>query len=176
MRFINSKYLFSLLIVVLLGLTAFFGWKSYESYRAYETARDDLSDIMFIRKLNNLADVVAKERTASALFMGTSGKNGEEFLSKARAEVDEKIRQVRQKTYNNRNYATFVQDLEYIVKKLAYARNMVDTLGSDYRNIYVVTFHDDIYHTLQKVLKRIISRQHDTQNRDLLKLFTDMPH
>ena len=173
MRFLNSKYLFSMLIAILLGLTLFFGWRSFVSYHIYETAKTDESNGRLLLVANRMIDAVAAERTAGARYMGTSGREGLDALGQTRKKTDEALRSLRDAMAENGRYTAFAPQLDTVSKKLASVRNLVDTLGSDYRKIYVTSFHEEIYAALEKLMHAVAAHQADDVSKAAMRLYID---
>ena len=145
MKIINNRNIFNLLIVVVMALLAFFSYYTYTSYVEYESTRNSTQSTYFIEEIDKLLDTIAKERLYSAVYMGTEGKTGFEKVKKARVAVDNAIAELSTYVNANKKFKTYDKRLNAASENLNHVRSKVDTLSSNYKNIFFEVYHNKIF-------------------------------
>ncbi|PHS38164.1 MAG: hypothetical protein COB07_09050 [Sulfurovum sp.] len=158
MKIINNKNIFNLLIVVVMAVLAFFSYYTYMSYVEYDSSRNSTQSTYFVEEIDNVLDRIAKERLYSAIYMGREGKTGFDKVKEARMAVDSAIIELNTYINANHKFKTYSKRLTAVSKNLKHARTKVDTLSSDYKNIFFEIYHDQIFESLAGAM-RIVSLQ-----------------
>jgi len=152
MKIINNKNIFLLLISFVLISFGVLGYKAYNAYTQYESTQKSTQHLQFIEILDTLVDGISTERLASAIYMGTKGKKGFEQLEKFRVKTDKYIVQL--SVYTNIDKKI----VDEIKENIKYVRTKVDTLSTDYKNVFFETYHTKIISSLiQNVLNKDVS-------------------
>ena len=152
MKIINNKNVFILLMVSMVAIVAVFSYYASVSYIEYEGTQKSTRGTDFVQTVDTMLDKVAKERLYSAVYMGTDGKKGYKKVKEARAAVDSALVDVHAfKMYDKR--------LSSLAKDLKYARTRVDTLSSDYKNIFFEIYHSKIFATLLGSMKLAATKE-----------------
>ncbi len=172
MKIINNKNVFNLLIVTVIAVLAFFSYYTYTSYVEYESTRNSTQSTYFVEETDNVLDAIAKERLYSAVYMGTEGKVGFKKLKKARVAVDSAI--VKLSTYVNANkkFQTYDKRLNVASENLNHVRSKVDTLSSNYKNIFFEVYHNDIFKSLTGAMKIVSAQDASVDMKSYLSTYT----
>ena len=172
MKIINNRNIFNLLIVVVMAILAFFSYYTYVSYVEYESTRNSTQSTYFVKEMDELLDTIEKERLYSAIYMGKEGKVGFQKVKEARVAVDNAI--VKLSTYVNANkkFQTYEKRLNAASENLNHVRSKVDTLSSDYKNIFFEVYHKKIFQSLTGAMRIVSSQDASTDMKSYLSLYT----
>ena len=164
MKIFNNKNVFILLMVSMMAILGVFSYYASVSYIEYEGTQKSTRSTDFVQTVDGMLDKIAKERLFSAAYMGTDGKEGYKKVKEARAAVDTALVDVFTfKMYDKR--------LSFIVKDLKYARTKVDTLSSDYNNIFFEIYHSKIFESLIGTMKLVTAKETSPDMKDYLDTF-----
>ena len=172
MKIINYKNIFNLLIVVVMAVLAFFSYNTYTSYIEYESTRNSTQSTYFIKEMDSVLDTIAKERLYSAIYMGTEGKTGFDKVKKARVAVDSAIIELNTYMNANKKFKTYSKRLNAASENLKHARTKVDTLSSDYKNIFFEVYHDEIFKSLVGAMKIVSAQDTSVDMKSYLSTYT----
>ena len=172
MKIINNKNIFNLLIVVVIAVLAFFSYYTYVSYVEYAASRNSTQSTYFVEATDNVLDMIAKERLYSAIYMGREGKMGFDKVKEARIAVDSAIVELSTYINNNKKFQRYSKRLNYASKNLKHARTKVDTLSSDYKNIFFEVYHNEIFKPLVGAMKIVTARDASTDMKSYLSTYT----
>ncbi len=172
MKIINYKNIFNLLIIVIMAVLAFFSYHTYISYTEYESTRNSTQSTYFIEEMDNVLDTIAKERLYSAIYMGTEGKTGFDKVKKARVAVDSAITELNTYMNANKKFKTYSKRLNAASENLKHARTKVDTLSSDYKNIFFEVYHDAIFKSLVGAMKIVSAQDTSVDMKSYLSTYT----
>ncbi len=172
MKIINNKNIFNLLIVVVMAVLAFFSYYTYTSYVEYESTRNSTQSTYFIEEMDNVLDTIAKERLYSAIYMGTEGQVGFDKVKEARVAVDSAIIELNTYMNANKQFETYSKRLNAASESLKYARTKVDTLSSDYKNIFFEVYHDEIFKSLVGAMKIVSAQDPSVDMKSYLSTYT----
>jgi len=173
MKIINNKNIFNLLIVGVLGVLAFFSYYTYTSYLEYETTRHSTQSTHFAEEMNGVIAAVEKERLYSAVYMGTDGKTGFEKVKEARSDVDAAIAELGTYLDSNKKFQMHSIRLNVASENLNHVRSKVDTLSSDYKNIFFEIYHNKIFKSLIGAMKIVASQDASPAMKSYLLTYTD---
>jgi len=153
----NRLRLISLLpIVILISITSYFVYDSYENYKAAQLLQDKLS---MNRELNNLLKNISRERGMTVMYLGNSSPNTLKSLVKQRKKVDQQ-----EALYFQHLKAQGQEDitLAQTMQSIKHARTLVDTHEAAFEDIY-----NKIYGKTEQIiikeLQTITSNQLDSQ-------------
>jgi len=173
MKIINNKNIFNLLILGVMSVLAFFSYYTYTSYIAYESTRNSTQSTYFIEDMDNVLDTIAKERLYSAIYMGTDGKVGFKKVKEARVAVDSAIIDLNTYMNVNKKFQTYSKRLNAASENLKHARSKVDTLSSDYKNIFFEIYHDEIFKSLVGAMKIVSAQDASVDMKNYLSTYTN---
>ncbi len=172
MKIINNKNIFNLLIVVVVAVLAFFSYYTYLSYTKYESIQNSTQSTYFIEKTDSILDKIAQERLYSAVYMGTEGKEGFNKVKEARVAVDGAIIELNTYMNANKEFRTYSKRLNAVSENLKHARTKVDTLSSDYKNIFFEVYHNEIFKSLAGVMKIVSAQDPSADMKSYLSTYT----
>ncbi len=173
MKIINNKNIFNLLIFIVVGVLTFFSYYTYIHYVEYESKQNTTQSTFFVEKMNNLLDNIAKERLDSAIYMGTKKKQEFDKVKISRNTVDSSIVELTAYTNTNKEFSTYTKRLDAAVKNLKYVRTKVDTLSSNYQNIFFEIYHDKIFESLIGAIKIVAANEPSFDIKGYLTTYTD---
>jgi len=172
MKIINNKNIFNLLIVVVMAVLAFFSYYTYTSYVEYESTRNSTQSTYFVSEMDNVLDKIAKERLYSAIYMGTEGKTDFNKVKEARVAVDSAIIELNTYMNANKKFKTYSKRLNAASENLKHARTKVDTLSSDYKNVFFEVYHDKIFKSLVGAMKIVSAQDASMDMKSYLSTYT----
>ena len=173
MRILNNKSIFTFLIWVLLATLGYFLYHSYMSYMTYAGTQKSTKNTYIVEKLDTTFDAVAKERLYSAIYMAANGKEGFEKVKESRISVDKSIDEMDQYIKSNREFKIYASRIVSVRKNLKYVRSRVDTLSSEYQNIFFAVYHEKIFKSLSGMMKIVASAETSMVMKDYLRTFID---
>ncbi|MCF6207409.1 MAG: ATP-binding protein, partial [Sulfurovum sp.] len=173
MNMLNNKNIFSFLILIVVAVMGYFSYQTYMSFRVYEAAQQSHKNIRFVELIDQALDSLEDERIQSAIFMGKGGKRGSENLQQSRQLVDNTMQVLITYVKKNSQFKTHLKRFEHVEKMLKTVRNKIDTLSSDYRNIFVVSFHLDIFEPMVGAMRITGSNEHDAIMKHYVKGYTE---
>ncbi len=172
MKIINNKNIFTFLITVVVAVLGVFSYYTYISYVEYESTQKSTQSTYFVKEMDSVLDKIAKERLYSAIYMGTEGKSGFDKVKESRIAVDSAIRELVTFTNTNKEFTTYQKRLQAAAKNLKHARTKVDTLSSDYKNIFFKIYHDKIFESLVGAMKIVASKDSSPEMKSYLSTYT----
>jgi len=173
MNLLNNKNIFSFLIVIVLAVVGYFSYQSYIAYDSYEQAQQSRQNIRFAELIDQAQESLGAERTESAIFMGSGGKEGEQTLQSSRQIFDGALAALKEYIAKNPAFASYQKRVDAIERSLKSVRNKVDTLSSDYQNIFNEMFHKEIFQSLLGAVRISASREHDARVKSYIKGYAD---
>jgi signal transduction histidine kinase/CheY-like chemotaxis protein len=177
MNLLNNKNIFSFLILIVVGVLGFFSYQTYISYNEYKATQESTKNIRFIELTDQALESLEEERETSAIFMGNAGKKGLEALNESRQMVDTTLNSLKEYVKKNHQFLSYQKRFDLVSKNIASVRNKVDTISSDYQNIFSEMYHEEIFKPLADVLKIISSQDSDLKMKEHIKgysLYTDL--
>lgn len=148
MKIINNKNIFLLLFTFFLAILAVLFYYTYISYVEYKYAKNSTKSTVFVNKLNTFLDKLENERSLSAIYMGSEGNTEFSKIKTERKIVDSMIEEAELFAGANKEFTPHKKRLQSIRENLKYVRSRVDTLSSDYENIFFEMYHDKIAQSL----------------------------
>ena len=153
-----------------MGVSSYY---TYISYGDYETTRNSTEGTYFVDEMDKVLDKIAKERLYSAIYMGTDGKRGLDKVKASRIAVDSAIMELNNYINANKEFMTHGKRLDATAKNLKQVRLRVDTLSSDYKNIFFKVYHNEIFESLAGAMKIVASKDASAEMKGYLSTYTD---
>ncbi len=166
----NRLRLISLLpIIILISITSYFVYNSYENYKAAQILQNKLSSN---RELNNLLRNISRERGMTVMYLGNSSPNTLKSLLKQRKIVDTKAALYFQhhQSQANKNNA-LIQSMHSI----KHSRTLVDTHQADFEDIYS-KIYANAEQIIIKKLETITSNQLDSKINTYAAVYLSLVH
>lgn len=158
-------------IVILISITSYFVFNSYDNYVTAQLLQDKLSEN---RELNKLVNNISRERGMTVMYLGNSSPNTLRSLVKQRDVVDEVFENYLQHVNNeevlhnhssgmeNCHTCNNVKSIQTYIEKIVTTRNLVNEHQTNFKDVY-----EDIYgktqHAVIAQLEEIISNQLDPE-------------
>ena len=176
MRWLNNKNIFSFLMLLVLVVLGMISYQTYGAFQKYQTAVESRKDIHFVDLLDETISAISKERIASANFMGNHGKKGKTTLDASRENVNSKLKSLSAYVQDHPTFTIYKHRLTAIRNSLKKVRNSIDTLSSDYRDIFYTIYHQEIFKALNGAIKIIAAKQEGNVKEylNLLGTYTDL--
>jgi len=136
-------------IIILITITSYFVYNSYENYKAAQVLQDKLS---INRELNDLINNISRERGMTVMYLGNSSENTLKSLKKQRKIVDMKealyLQHIKEepKLHDHTNgvencpTCTRVESLEASLAEIKRIRKLVDAHKASFEDIYVKVY------------------------------------
>ena len=166
----NRLRLISLLpIIILISITSYFVYNSYENYKAAQFLQDKLSSN---RELNNLLRNISRERGMTVMYLGNSSPNTLKSLLKQRKIVDKQealyFQHLQAKAQNN-------DALVEAMHSIKHARTLVDTHQTNFEDIYG-KIYAKAEQLIIKKLETITSNQLDSKINTYASVYLSLVH
>jgi len=158
MKIINSKNILLLLLFVAIVGFGTFSYYTYNAYINYLDVQNSNKSTIFIEKLNTLLEVLERERFESAIYLGRKGKKEFSKVKKDRALVDSRIDDLEAFIEADRAFLPYKENLKSIQESLTYIRSRVDTLSSDYKNIFFDYYQKRISESIIVIMSSNVKR------------------
>ena len=173
MRIINNKNIFRLLIPIVTSVLLISTYLVYNAYNKYVSIESSTRNIDYMKKIEDTVDSIQNESISSALYMGTKGRIGFDRIKKSRNQTKE--------SFNNlihfiREHPVYMEDAKLfddINKDLLYLYTKVDTISSDYSNIFVKLYNYRIFTSFANILKRVSEHDLSKEIEHYLKAYTE---
>jgi len=131
-------------IVILLSITSYFVYDSYENYRAAQVLQNKLS---VNRELNDLINNLSRERGMTVIYLGNSSKSTLKSLIKQRNIVDKKTalyfndikKQITKGAFSPVE-RKILQDLETALEQIKSVRKDVDNKKASFDDVYELIY------------------------------------
>ncbi|WP_457750327.1 ATP-binding protein [Sulfurimonas sp.] len=164
----NRLRLISLLpIVILISITSYFVYNSYENYKAAQLLQNKLSSN---RELNNLLRNISRERGMTVMYLGNSSPNTLKSLLKQRKIVDKQESLYFQKIQSKNNTA-----LIQAMQAIKHSRTLVDTHQTNFEDIYS-KIYAKAEQIIIKKLETITSNQLDNKINTYSSVYITLVH
>ncbi|WP_309498171.1 ATP-binding protein [Sulfurovum sp.] len=169
----NNKNVFIFLIVFMLAVLGIFSYYTSITYVDYNTMQKGSKNTKFVESVDDIIDKIAQERMYSAIYMGTSGEKGFSKVKEARADVDASLSKINEFSKENKAFKVYQKRLSFIAKGIKHARTKVDTLSSDYKDIFFKIYHKDVFESLLGAMKMATLNESSTEIKGYLKTYMD---
>jgi len=173
MKIINNKNIFILLITLVMAVFAFLSYYAFTSYVEYTSTKRSTQNIYFVEILDNTLSKIEKERLDSAIYMGTSENIAFKKVKTSRVAVDNSIAEISKFIETNKAYTQYEKRLQFVKENLKYVRTKVDTLSSNYKNIFFEMYHTKIVESLKGAMKLVGSQELSSEMKAYYNTYTD---
>ncbi len=166
----NRLRLISLLpIIILISITSYFVYNSYENYKAAQLLQDKLSSN---RELNNLLRNISRERGMTVMYLGNSSPNTLKSLLKQRKIVDQQ-----EALYFQHLKAQGKKDitLTQAMQSIKHSRTLVDTHQVAFEDIYSKLYGKTEQIIIRK-LETVTSNQLDSKINTYASVYISLVH
>ena len=167
MKIKNNKISSLLFIAIVAGILSMLIYHTYLSYNSYKERSYAVEHITLIDKIDSLLNQIEKERTYSAIYMGSNSREDLSNLKKYRVSVDIEITNIINFLKKNKLYLLYKSTIQDISKNLDYTRTRVDILSEDYRDILFKNYAEKVSKPLILLVKRIDKEEFSFENREL---------
>ncbi len=158
MKIINNKNIFLFLILLAVGLFMFLSYSTFTIYNNFLSEKHSIQNLEIVKTIKNTIDIVEDERLDSAMYMSKSNDRVYDKLKNERAKLNESLIALSNDFQSNSNYNIYNKDLDRIKDNLKYVRSRVDTISSDYSNIFDTLYHEKIINSLINIVDSISNR------------------
>jgi len=169
MKLISNKSIFFLLLFIVFAAFSFSSYYTYTLYQGYTASQNNTRQVKFVAQMDRLLNSLANEMYASACYMGAKNKKNVANLKKKREQASLEITHLKNWIDSNPEFSKYKKDLQEIASNLDYIRSKIDTLSSDYYNIFYEEYEENIFQQIIVMLKHISDKQR--KEKHLLKQF-----
>jgi len=173
MKIINNKNIFLLLITLLIALLGALSYYAFISYVEYNATQKSTKNIYFVEKLDTALDKIAQERLLSAVYMGSEGKTGFDKVKKSREVSNSALNEIYTFITDNKAFSPYIKRLQYVEDNLKHVRSKVDTLSSNYKDIFFDSYHTQIFESLKGGMKIATSKESAIEMKSHLSTYMD---
>jgi len=147
-------------IIILISITSYFVYNSYENYKAAQVLQDKLS---INRELNDLINNISRERGMTVMYLGNSSPNTLKSLMKQRKIVDTKEKLYLEHVQKEKKLDKYKEkSFENAMKQIKETRKLVDRQQTNFKDVY-----DAIYGHAEKIgikkLEEVTYKQLDSR-------------
>ncbi len=173
MNFLSNKNIFSFLIVLVIAVFGAISYHTFFAYQSYTQAQTSRNYLHFVELTDQAIDVIAKERINSADYMGSGGKQSAKELKEIRETVNNTLHTLDTYMAKNKTLQSYSKRFAYIRTKLKEVRNKIDTLSSDYENMFNTLYHKNIGESLIAVTRDAAAKEYDEEIQNELSSHAD---
>ncbi|MFK5976561.1 MAG: ATP-binding protein [Sulfurovum sp.] len=173
MKIINNKNIFRLLIPIVALVLLISAYFVYNAYSKYVSIESSTRNIDYMKKIEDTVDSIQDDSISSALYMGTKGKIGFDRVKKSRIKTKEALADLTKFIQENPSYMEDNKVIEDINKDLLYLYTKVDTISSDYSDIFVKLYSYRIFTSFANILKRVSEHDLSKEIEHYLRTYTD---
>lgn len=180
MKKTNQKLLFYFLMILTVGIIGALGWFGYQSFENYRADQRSLKRFAVIRDTQRLIQDLGEERLASVTFLAGGKKKDLAALKKIRFEVDRELNTVRAGLRLFPKMRSAKQRLATIRSNLKSIRSRIETMSQEYRDLLVDGYQRQVFDPLSIIYTGFIHRANMGKlpkdylfNAQLAKLYGD---
>jgi len=148
MKIFNNKNIFILFIIATMAIISALLYYAYITYVDYKGTKGDISRIVLINKMGSTLAKIEKEKSYSAIYMGTSGKADFSNIKHLRKDVDNALYDTSKLLKNSSNFSIYEEHVQSIVQELKHVRLRVDTLNVNYKDVLQGSYSQKISNTI----------------------------
>jgi len=174
MKIINNKNILVLLMTLMLAILVVLSIYSYSAYVEYKHAQKSTQSRLFINKLNSVLNAIDEERALSAVYLGTRGKSEFKQIEKVRATLNGIMEEISSFIDTNKEFSTYKKRLEFATDNLKYVRTRVDSLSTDYEDIFFDSYQDKVVQTLIGAIKMLATNSSSQEIKHYIALYADL--
>jgi len=171
MKKMSHKTVFNFLIVMFVAALLGASYYTFTAYQQYKGTQDNTKSIMLVNHLDQALQAIGKERLYSAIYLSSSNESEFEKIKQERVLVDRLLMTISKEMKSNSYFKQFQKRIQSTKENLKYVRSRVDTVSSEYRNIFFEIYHEKIYKSLQGTMKLIASKDSSSVIKNYLEVF-----
>ena len=155
MKIFDSKNIFIILIIMVLASISALVYYTYISYVDYNNANKSMKKITLISKYDTVLESLEKERSLSAIYLGSNKKIDFIKIKKLRIEVDNSLGEIENLQINNVLFSSSLTQVLEIKQRLKHVRPRIDTLSENYVDILKDNYNNMLSNTLISSMKKL---------------------
>ena len=171
MKLINNKNIFILLITFVFLAFSMLGYVAFMSYMEYQSTQKSTQNITFIKTLDTLVNSVASERVVSAVYLASKGENGFEKVKQSRNISNTYLSEIDNFIDTHKTFKSYKKRVKFIKEHLKYVRTKIDTMSSDYQNIFFDIYHQKIELSLIGGMQIILGKESSSLLKESISTF-----
>jgi len=148
--------------MVLLGVSAYYTFASYEEYREIKKSTQSAS---FVHKMESLLVKLAYERVETAKYLALQKRESLKKLKHRRAEVDNTLADLENFVTQNNQYAKFLIQINEIAISLQEVRTSLDSINGNDEDAFLYVYHTKVFLPFMEILREVISFE-ETESLD----------
>ena len=153
MKIKNNRNSSLLLILTVAGVFFTLLYYTYLSYIQYKEQNYGVKHIVLVDKIDTLLSHIDKERTCSAIYMGTNHKEDLAKLENYRIFVNSGLQEIFEILSKDENLLTYQSVIRDISGNLIYTRSLVNVLSMDYYHILFENYTNKVAKPLMGIIK-----------------------
>ena len=151
----RSSSILLILTVIVLFLTLLY--YTYLSYNKYKEQSYVVNNIMLTDKITTALNYIDKERTLSAIYMGTNQKEDLSKLEKYRLLVDSELEEISTIVSKNKKISIHQSIIKNIFTDLIYTRSRVNILSLNYQHILFENYSNKVSKPLMDIVNTLLN-------------------
>jgi len=171
MKIFSNKSIFIFLMMVMLVLSGWFGFNTYNSYKVYESSQLNTKGSLLVEAIDEFLTRLEDEETNSAIYFGTSGNKNFDELKSSREALDSSLNQLLLAFDKNR-FKLYDSKILAIKDDLKFARATVDTLNGSFKTVVYDVYYKKIFLTLKDISDTIADADTSEDMQGYLKAYT----
>ncbi len=157
MRIINNKNIFRVLIVMVVLAFVISSYFMFIAYSNYKTVDSSTRNIDYLKKIETAIDKIQDESIDSALYMGARGNFDD--IKESRIASKTAIDDIKIFIDKHRIFEDDIESIDSISTNLNHLYTKVDTLSSNYADIFQKLYNQKIFSSFVNIMKR--TSEHD---------------
>ena len=155
MKIFNSKNIFLILIIMVIASIATLLYYTYIAYMDYGNTKNSMEKVTLISKFDTALEAVEKERSLSAIYLGSTKKTDFSKIKELRIEVDRSLDEIENLKINNILFSSYLAQVLEIKQRLKYVRPRIDTLSENYVDILKDNYNNMLSNALTSSMKKL---------------------
>ena len=169
MKILKNMIVLNLLIILIVSSVGILSYNSYYSYQQNSIPQKHLSLSIFLDEITSVLSKIDDERIKSSTYLATYTKSKFIQVLEAREIVDQSLLKLNQYAKENSMLNFYSIQLKDIYMALNQAREKVDSLSSDHREILFLEYHSKVFTPFLHMLSKLsLDQSSEMQNSYLL--------
>ncbi|MDQ7083552.1 MAG: ATP-binding protein [Sulfurovum sp.] len=145
-------YIAIVLAIVLLAASSYFTYNAFKHYYALQS-NTQLST--FLKGIDSTLETLHAERIESSLYLSTQAKSSLRKLISRRASTDKSLALLRTQIKGDATYTIYSIHIDDIYQALQEVRVEIDTLSTDYYDVLVTRYHQQVVQPFVEILEEL---------------------
>ncbi len=160
----RSRVIFYFLFIPLLLITAVLSYMAYNSFTEYKVTEHNLNTIRLSQRISINIENINRERKYSVQTFSGATKRYKDELLKSRLDVDNTLDNTLSIITKDKSLSKYLNIHKSIVENLGEVRTNIDTLSSNFDNIFNGDFHKQIVNPQIEIVKELkrLQTKYDT--------------